>query len=492
MELQQALIDENVASAAEVEAAAARAVLYGGDLVTNLLDLRDVDERAALRAASRAFNLPAAPSGELPYAAAAAIELLPRETAMSLGLYPFRVDGDVLTLIASRPLDPSASSRLSNSLNMQVTVRVALEARIKQALARDYAHAVEMRVQKALARLEGRAPSPSVPAESNLADGPTFSTLPQPMSIAPVGFPKQWSDAETPTEAQLSAETAPGPAVLPNHLVPNPLVPNPVLWAAQTVPDPPLVHEAPLTARSGAHALSDAPDRQRHSTRPSRMPASRRRGPYTTSDAKRDLSAADDASSILQIYFDFAVQYFDHCAALTLHSHTAHVRATLGLHGDAAQSPDARLPLASTPALREISRTGRWQLLNLGAQDPTLAAELGCNAQNYSALLPVRVRGKTAALLIGGFETTDVTLDAIGDLLGFEPLVTAALERAIVSRKTGGERVAISGALPTPSRQKARFQRPPEKQRAATLARAISTDTGSEKAELSVPKAAKT
>lgn len=420
MELAKALVEHGVVGEADVQTARARQALYGGHLLTNLLDLGSVSEKAALTVLKTTYGLPTAPPGELPYAAAAAIELVPRDTALSLCIYPFRLDGDRLTLIACQPLGNELERRLSDSFDLRIRVQLALEPRIKQALARDYAHAVEPRMQKALARLEGRSPEPTVPPDQRLVDGPSFSSLPQPPSVAPVGFPRSWRELEpTPTEAQLLAETARAPEVMTNELA----------YMTGALHRPPMPATAPVVPwrSSGEHAALDG-----GSLRP------RRRGPYTTAEAKRDLRATSDADQMLQIYFHYAAQYFDYSAVFSVQRAGAVLRGARGLAGPATVEPEPILPMDSHPALDAVMRNGRFALESLGEGDPELGRRLGCPTDRQLLVLPVRVGGRVAMLLLGGFDRQDVQLDDVGELLSFETLIAQALQRAILLRKQSG------------------------------------------------------
>ncbi len=415
MELRQALVEQGIASAAEVLDAEARSRLYGGDLITNLLDSHKLDEKAAQAALEAAFGLPLAPYGELPYASGVAIELFPREAAMRLSVYPFRLDEGLLTLIVPAPLSAEARADIERNLAVRVLQQLALEPRVKQALARDYAHPLEPRVEKALARLEGRTPVASLPPNVEMARGPSFSKMPRPPSVAPVGFPKAWSDTETPTESALLAETAKAPAVVSNEVT---------HLAAE-------FGRTETSLRKSQQAVVDEHDQ---SMRP------RRRGPYTTAAAKSDLDNAEDVDELLQIYFDYAAQYFDYCALLALAGGSARVRDSRGLRGPAITNEETRLLLSAHPCLADMGARNNWSVVALRQADPALANALGCTTLQRTLFLPVRVRGKAALILAGGFEDTDVSLNDVGELLTFEAHMSQALERAIRQRKSGTRR----------------------------------------------------
>jgi Type II secretion system (T2SS), protein E, N-terminal domain len=460
MDLRLALIEENVASAEQVEEAVARQVLYGGDLITNLLDRWAVEEGRAQRALCRAYTLPAAPLGELPNATAEALQRLPLSEAVRYGLYPLRADGPVLTVAASEPPSRSVIFNLRTAHDVQLEVLLALDARVRQALARDGNSTMEPRAFKALTRLELQT-GPSSRPPNPLLDAPSFSSLPQAPSIAPLPFPKLWADADTPTEAEFSAETSPGPRVAPPPVAPRP---------AQRA-----------DAQGRADARSGRPPQQSLFPRPGSLASlasststlrSRRRGPYTTKDAGEDLQAARSAEEMLQIFFDFAAQYFDFSLVFTLHTNSGALRDLRGTPPQVAEHLGLPLQFSDYPALTAPSPDQAYRLAVLAELDPRIAAWTGQSGQQRAVLTWVRVRGRSVMLLIGGFSQAHVELTDIGDVLAFGPLLSQAFERAIVFRKSGGE--PDGSYTPGPPRsERARHSVPPDGRRTEALVRAF-------------------
>ena len=64
--LSSSIVKHNVASVRDVEEALARQAMYGGDLVTNLLELSAVSEAELARLLAESYEVGAAPNGELP------------------------------------------------------------------------------------------------------------------------------------------------------------------------------------------------------------------------------------------------------------------------------------------------------------------------------------------------------------------------------------------------------------------------------------------
>lgn len=483
MGVREALLQARIASASQIDEALARQQLYGSDIVTNLLELVDLDEGVVQRALSGAYGMPLAPTGELPYAAGAAIELVPRSVASELGVYPYRLDEGVLTLVSSGPLSERATVDLGFALKVQLRALFAVAPRVKQAIARDYAFALDRRTQKALAKLDRASRRMSTEAPPPMQDVRSVSELPRPRSIAPFGFPENWSDAVTPQAAQLYAETARQPDVLPKTSDGR---------------------EAPETSRSlfghtpTDRGFSNASARPRESSEPpasstraplSRYPTSpsgtharhRHRGPYTLGEAEVDLQKASSPDVVLDVFFDFAAQFFDYSAVLALHGDHAEVKRTRGAGQVLAELQHERLTLDDYPALGLVIVSNTWALCYLGEIDPGLGALLHRDTAHKCLLLPVVVKGRAVLVLYGGCDAEPVELDAVGELLAFCPLASQALERAILARKGAGP---VSPQLSTGTRsdlrhRRSRFSAPSAEERAKALAHLLTGRDGS-------------
>ncbi|MEN9580974.1 MAG: hypothetical protein RJA70_3983 [Pseudomonadota bacterium] len=447
MELRETLIEEHIATATQVDEAIARQVLYGLDVVTNLLELTPVDERRVHHALGKAFALPTAPPGELPYASASAIGLVPKETAVSLGIYPYRLDDGVLTVVSCEPLRAEAVEALAFALQVRVRGTLALGPRVKQAIARDYAFTLDRRTQKAIAKLEKRPTSQSSRAPQAFTDGPSMSELPRPISVVPIGFPMSWAEAQTPAGRELLAETTRQPEVQLRH---------------QLAGD--LTAEAPRSSRS---LLQPEPTNEVSHLEPG---SHHRRGPYTAAQAKRDLKHPAHARRVLDVYFNFAAQYFDHSAVFTLHGAQVELRDARALPH--ATLGGARVPLSTLGTLESIASTRRW--LSVHLQDSgVLGALLGFESTHSGIALPVCVHDHCVMLLFGAFTKTSVELSDVGEILAFEALVAQALEQLILQKKARSPTRRLAGKLPSAPAPAPRFEPPPAADRARALTQVL-------------------
>ncbi|HVY24892.1 MAG TPA: HEAT repeat domain-containing protein [Polyangiaceae bacterium] len=184
--LSSSIVKHNAASVSDVEEAIARQAMYGGDLVTNLLELSAVREAPLAQVLAESYEAEVAPVGELPSSAPDVLRLVPKDLARRFGLYPLERRDDALLVAVAEPLPAEVESDLGFSLGLRIEQRLALAVRIHQALARDYALPLEQRSERILAKLAGRPdPNPSViPSAPTPAPAPVVPQLPEPPVIA--------------------------------------------------------------------------------------------------------------------------------------------------------------------------------------------------------------------------------------------------------------------------------------------------------------------
>jgi hypothetical protein len=410
--LSSSIVKHNVASVHDVEEALARQAMYGGDLVTNLLELSAVSEAELARVLAVSCEAASAPSGELPASGAEVLRLVPKDLARRFVLYPLERRGDALLVAVSEPLPSEVESDLSFSLGLRIEQCIALGVRIQQALARDYGMSLDQRAERILAKLAGRPdPNPSV---------------------------------------------APGPPSPPTP-------PAPVI--AERPPEPPaVVAPAPAPRRRQVDLTTIA----------RKDPKPRRLGPYTAAMAERDLLDAEDTDAVLRAFFDFASQYFEYAALFAVHGDLAEGRDAAGSGAPRARVLSLGIPLDLPSALSRAAASDRFSLQRLGAGglDGALARDLERRPGPQVLMLPIHVRNRAVLVLYGDHGHQDVQLNAVGQVISFAPLVSNALEHLILKRK---QAAGTSLAPRPPARQKnAPLPRPEE--RAAALASALGVE----------------
>src|SRR5262245_51012645 len=168
--LSSSLVKHQVASMEDVEEALSRQAQYGGDLVTNLLELRSVSEAQLTRLLAEDNGLEPAPVGELPRAPDGVRRLVPGELAQRYAFYPLDEREGELSIAVSEPLPNEVESDMAFSLGVTIVQRLAPLVRVREALSRDYGLPLELRIQRVLSRLGGDQ-NPSAPPAAGDAGG---------------------------------------------------------------------------------------------------------------------------------------------------------------------------------------------------------------------------------------------------------------------------------------------------------------------------------
>ncbi len=425
--LSSSIVNQQVASVRDVEEALSRQSLYGGDLITNLLELATVSEERLSRLLAESHGLEAAPVGELPVAPDYVRRLVPGDVAQRFGLYPLGERDGSLTVAVAEPLPNETEQDLAFSLGTGLVQKVALLVRVRQAIARDYASPLDRRSLRVLARLSGQPdPSPSSmpsqlgpPAESGPASAVVRTDLPATLAAAPAN-----------ASGSADSRTARVPAV----------------------PD--------------FRSLVNAAPQNR----------ARRLGPFTAAMAERGLFEAESRDDVLRAFFDFASQYFEYSAMFAVHGDLAEGRDAAGAGASRARIITVGVPLDLPSAMSRARDSAAYELTRLGSGglDGALAKDLERHPGRSVLFIPVQVRGRTVLILYGDHGDRDVALSEVGEVISFAPLVANALERVILRRRMRDKGEPVP---PPPSagfgRREPAPPRPSAAERAATLASVI-------------------
>ncbi|HEY6560061.1 MAG TPA: hypothetical protein VI072_22405 [Polyangiaceae bacterium] len=445
--LSSSIVQHQVASLRDVEEALSRQVLYGGDLATNLLELATVSESALTRVLAETSGLQPVPSGELQRASEAVRRLVPSELALRHGFYPLEERDGALVVAVAEPLSAEVEEDLSFALGLGIVQRAAPLVRIRQAISRDYAITLDRRTQRLIAKLDGM-PDPS---PSSLPPPQTYTPtlgLPRPPTVPPLAFPGPASEAPASPAPKLTSPERP----------------------RESSPDQPRARRNDVAVQGLAGWVrSEAQPRARK----------RRIGPYTVAMAEQDLQSAETRDDVLRAFFDFAAQYFEYSALFVIHGDLAEGRDAQGPGASAARVNTLGVPLDLPSSLADVRRDGTWHLTRLHGEgiDASFASDLQREIGQVVLLLPIVVRGRGILILYGDHGTSDVELEKVADVMGFAPLVSAALERIIVRKKAQQKGAPLSGAeagakpMPRVERPKARL--PAMEQRAQALAQAL-------------------
>ncbi len=387
MSLSTLIVQREIASIREVEEALARQVLYGGDLITNLLEVCRLDEAQLLPIVAEALGLPPAPPGELPKPAAEAMRLVAAEVAGQRNIAPLSVDRYGLVLAVAEPLAAAVEQELTFALAMPISQKIAPLVRIRQALSRDYGVPLDRRLQRLLQKMTGTGPR-------------TSSSFP-PLRAA---------------EILLGAPRPPsGQPTAPRSKPPSPLRPA-------------------VPTGGGARTLV------RSTEAPPPRPLRRRRGAITVDVAKSELEEAGERDTIFDLVFEFARQYFDYTAVFIVHGEIAEGRDAFGDGSPRDRVARIGVPL-DMPSVLAQAREKKGILQKLPGRDgldAILMSDLGRPGTSVVVVVPVIVRTRVVALLLGDGGETGIDAQTLSDVEGIIASASAAFERLIVRRKLKG------------------------------------------------------
>jgi hypothetical protein len=141
-----------------VEQAMLRQSLFGGDLATNLLELGSIDEPTLLAATAATLDVTPLAAGRIRQPDA---ELLRSFRATQLLEHPFLPIAETATeliVAVAAPLPTATALDLKQQFGKPLTLRAALEIRIRQAIVDTLGEQLDERTTKLLARLDGAPP----------------------------------------------------------------------------------------------------------------------------------------------------------------------------------------------------------------------------------------------------------------------------------------------------------------------------------------------
>lgn len=437
--LSSQIVAREIASMKEVEEALARQVLYGADLVTNLLEVIGAEKEAALAyVLAEHYGLRPWPSGPLPEAPRELREKVSAELATRHLFAVIGTEPGKLLVATLEPLPEDVKAALEEATSTEIVEHAVPSIRIRQALARDHGVPLERRFTRLLARLDARP-------------DPAPSTVPPPdAGAAPVDvprFPRAFTtELATVTTDELHAPSAPPPARL-------------LRWV--------------------------------RSARPATAKGKRRRGPFTAGDAEEAFDAATSPEDVLGTVFDFARQFFAFTALFVVHGDLAEGRDAWGPGATREEVAGIGVPL-DLPSCLSLARNRGNALgvtLDPHGLDAAIAKDLKRPVTASVVVLPLTVKSRTVALLWGDDGTTDLELSDVGDAWAIVALGAQALGRIARARR---KKAQSGAAAPAPDStrpprrttlagfaavQEPRPQDSPREKQAEALARALGVET---------------
>lgn len=450
MSLSSLLVQREVATIRDVEEALARQVLYGGDLVTNLLETARIDEGKLSEALGEATHLRPAGAGVLPRGSESARALVARELAEERNLLPLAMseDGEQLIVAVAEPFSAEDDEKLMFLLGVPLVQRVAPLVRIREGLARDYGSPLDRRFDRLLRRMRGE----------------------QVESLSPPGVRVK----PTRPGNALQLGTAPTVSITPPKLSPEP--PRGLRSTLAGFPAP----QGGAAARVGVGmSMPGQPTAPRTTTStfarenaPAKGLPRRRRGPLTFDVAKRELEMAVDRDALLDLFFDFSRQYFDYSALFVVHGDLAEGRDAFGSGVARDRVTAIGVPL-DLPSMLSVAKERNVPVLTMPAEtgiDAIFLTDVNRPRKNEVIVVPLVVRRRTVAVLYGDSNDSGIPIDNPSDVTVFALLVGQKFERMILKKKSGSGEHSLPRFTAVSAREAASSDRT---QRALALSRAL-------------------
>ncbi len=257
------VVQRSLATLRQVEEALARQMLFGADVVTNLLEVAPppaTDEALLTAVLAESHGLAPTPLASLLAPDPDVVAAVPRAIAEEHGIVAFARENGAILIAVSEPLPESTHASLAQRLGAKVIQTATPVFRLRQALDRTYGVPMDRRSERLLAQLGDRAPSSRPPpselgaafartlAISELREEERASQIPPPMARLPSappppaaasGIPPAPLVPDTPRPpslTSLASFTSAGPAIVTSsssssssspfdQLTPRPLAP---------------------------------------------------------------------------------------------------------------------------------------------------------------------------------------------------------------------------------------------------------------------------
>ncbi len=450
----------------EVEEALARQVLYGGDLVTNLLEVARPDEARLVAVVAESFGLVAAPAGALAEPDEKARTLVPRDLAVERSLLPLFADDSGVVVLVAEPLAAEVEQELSFALSLPVSQRIAPLVRIRQALAATYQAPLDRRFARLVARLEGQESPVGNSLPPLLQNVPEVALPQRPPSEIPK-MPASEGPGQLQARMASRTQTATGLLALAAPLLPSERSPDtymPVsspLGAPRSVQNPvppaPPTHVSPEPMLPAPAQGQDAPPESLPSgetrkpaqaeKRAARAPK-RRRGPLVRDVAKDEMERAETRDDVLDLFFEYCRQFFDTTVLFIVQGEVAEGFDAFGSGLSREHVVRIGVPLDMPSLLREAKETRRilHRGANLAGLDGVWLADLGLRPTASVVVAPLTVRKRCIGLIVGDGGVGGIEAQTVNEVSWFAGLAGVALERIIVRKKGSSTSIAPQGA----------------------------------------------
>ncbi|MBN2804877.1 MAG: hypothetical protein JXR91_17405, partial [Deltaproteobacteria bacterium] len=132
------LVQNQILSVTQVEHTLQRQVISGGDLPTNILELKILDEDTLLAFISKLYDIPPADPSIYNSVSKNSIDLFDSEFAFKNKFLPLKIDDNILFIAVTSPLSDELTKTISQIVNLELRPLLVLEFRLSMLMSRYY------------------------------------------------------------------------------------------------------------------------------------------------------------------------------------------------------------------------------------------------------------------------------------------------------------------------------------------------------------------
>ncbi|MFK7989282.1 MAG: hypothetical protein AB8I08_24900 [Sandaracinaceae bacterium] len=396
------LVRDGVVPVRKIEAALQKQVISGGDVETVLLEMGVIPENALTSYRAALYQMAPVSRAQMMSIDADALALVPKEIARERRLVPLVLDERVLHVALHEPLSPEVEGEIAFLLGFDLVPHMVCAPRLASALALYYQAPLAPRVERLLRKVDGRdagdlvdvGPVPDEMLEAHRDERPRAPTPPPPKEVPP----------RRPSGLFVAPAIDPAPS------------------APQVDPD----DGGPADVRA----------------------LRRLRGPITLAAGERLLQRAADRDEIIEVFFAFAVQFFDYTSLFVVHDNQADGRAAHGPGAPLDEVLSLSFPLDAPSLFADArrTRTPHVRKLDRSEVDRDIAVGLRRIHAPVALVMPIAIRQRVVLVLYGDRSDESFDVGAVMELVRFGPRVVEALEQLIIRRKRAKSSPSVPSA----------------------------------------------
>jgi HEAT repeat protein len=444
--LSSLLVRDGLVGVKRMEKAFQRQVIYGGSLDTILLEMNLISEERLGQYLALASGLPPATRDEANVFDTEAVAKIPRDVAEKHRVVPLVVQDDALRILVCDPVDMTLLEDLADVVDISLQPLIVPEYRWHVVFHRTYGDTPPARFSTLARQTEGPLTAPVGRARSVIVDDPDHVVVDVPVTKTPTqpGFAPGPVRAIADGPAVSRTQTPTGLPPMPGRATRAPTLPGMV----------PVAHPPPQHARRA----------------PTAPPVAFDVSPISPADARTLLEIAEDRDTIFVTILRAVRSRTRWAGLLTVQGGAAIGRIALAEAGvDVSQIASVLIPLDVVTPFRTTVTMKRPYVGTMLSGDPgvdAMALRMGGAIPPGAMILPIVLRDRVVALVVGHRLVDDLVAADVADVLALGAEAADAVSRLIVKHKAAGYRAPTEPGLGAPTAAgRGDGARPPEKRR---------------------------